>query len=83
MVTAADRAGLPERLAEHGVAFFPNAFSKQECELLIQQFVDNCDVNEVAKFLCMNPLPLLPHYPQAILAMDAQADVHFLLCTVL
>ncbi len=43
----ADRAGLAARLAEHGVAFFPNAFSKEECDLLIQQFVSNCDVNEV------------------------------------
>jgi hypothetical protein len=29
------------------VAFFPKAFSKDECALLIQQFVDNCEVNEV------------------------------------
>ena len=43
----ADRTGLAEKLADHGVAFFPKAFSKDECALLIQQFVDNCEVNEV------------------------------------
>jgi len=47
LVSAADRAGMAAKLAPHGVAFFLNAFSKEECELLIQQFVDNCDVNEV------------------------------------
>lgn len=43
----ADRTGLAAKLADHGVAFFPKAFSKDECALLIQQFVDNCEVNEV------------------------------------
>lgn len=47
----ANRAELTSALAQHGVAFFPNAFSKAECELLIQQFVDNCDVNEVCELL--------------------------------
>jgi hypothetical protein len=47
----ANRAELTAMLAQHGVAFFPNAFSKSECELLIQQFVDNCDVNEVCELL--------------------------------
>lgn len=43
----ASRGELAAKLAKHGVAFFPNAFSKEECELLLQQFVDNCEVNEV------------------------------------
>lgn len=45
--TGASRGELAAKLARHGVAFFPNAFSKEECELLIQQFVDNCEMNEV------------------------------------
>jgi len=53
----ADRAGLAATLADHGVAFFPNAFSKDECELLIQQFVDNCEVNEVRWLVLWRPRP--------------------------
>ena len=51
--SVADRAALTASLAQHGVAFFPNAFSKEECDILLQQFVDNCDVNEVLDALAL------------------------------